>query len=349
MALDPATGDLWATENGPLSMDEINRIEPGMNGGWRRIVGPDSRHPAGEEHLFTMPGGGSFYSDPEFSWFQPIGVTSIVFALGSALGANYDSHALVGDNNNGQLYALPLDEARENFDFSAFPDLEDLVADGLDGTERDQLLFGEGFGIVTDLAIGPDGALYVASLTEGAIYRIAAACPDTPSECRKPVAPGRATVAITNESGGERDRLVWKWRPGAATTTADFADPTATDDYTFCLYDGSGLMTRARIEAGADCAGKPCWRATADGYRMKDKTAAFGGIERLTLRGGAEGKASIILRGRGENLDPPDLTNLMSPFTLELRHGSGTECWSATYSFPPERRHTATKFRDRAD
>ena len=33
-ALDPATGDLWVTEMGPLGGDELNRIERGANYGW---------------------------------------------------------------------------------------------------------------------------------------------------------------------------------------------------------------------------------------------------------------------------------------------------------------------------
>ncbi len=34
-------------------------------------------------------------------------------------------------------------------------------------------LFGEGFGGITDLKLGPDGYLYVLSIGNGALYRIA--------------------------------------------------------------------------------------------------------------------------------------------------------------------------------
>jgi hypothetical protein len=37
--------------------------------------------------------------------------------------------------------------------------------------ELDELTFGSGFGVVTDIQIGPDRALYVLSLN-GALYRI---------------------------------------------------------------------------------------------------------------------------------------------------------------------------------
>jgi len=34
LAFDPLTGELWDTENGPTSYDEINLVLPGMNSGW---------------------------------------------------------------------------------------------------------------------------------------------------------------------------------------------------------------------------------------------------------------------------------------------------------------------------
>jgi len=170
MALDPITGFLWDTENGPGSYDEVNRVPAGMNSGWEQIMGPDALDPQGPGDLFDMPGAGSTYDDPEFSWFDTNAPTSIVFPVGSSLGASYDTAALVGDNNSGQIYRFPLDASRTGFDFSSFPALQDLVAD--DNSERDLLSIGSGFGAITDLEIGPDGALYVVSLAQGRIVRI---------------------------------------------------------------------------------------------------------------------------------------------------------------------------------
>jgi aldose sugar dehydrogenase len=34
MAIDPITGYLWDTENGPSMYDEINLVRPGFNSGW---------------------------------------------------------------------------------------------------------------------------------------------------------------------------------------------------------------------------------------------------------------------------------------------------------------------------
>src|SRR4029077_15403636 len=72
LAFDPVTGQLWDTENGPTSYDEINLVSPGFNSGWNQIMGPDSRAPLGTADLFNVPGGASSYSDPEYSWLSPV-------------------------------------------------------------------------------------------------------------------------------------------------------------------------------------------------------------------------------------------------------------------------------------
>lgn len=43
MAFDHVSGQLWATENADDAFSEINRVVPGMNGGWIQIAGPLAR------------------------------------------------------------------------------------------------------------------------------------------------------------------------------------------------------------------------------------------------------------------------------------------------------------------
>jgi len=43
MAFDPVSGFLWDTENADDAYSELNRIIPGMNGGWVQFAGPISR------------------------------------------------------------------------------------------------------------------------------------------------------------------------------------------------------------------------------------------------------------------------------------------------------------------
>ncbi len=179
LAIDPVTGRLWDTENGPGSYDEINLVAPGFNSGWTPLMGPDARDAQGVGQLFAMPGGASAYSDPEFSWQSPVAVTAIVFPAGGALGAAYEDVALVGDFNHGQLYRLPLDATRTGFDLGDVEGLADLVADS--AAERDRLRLGRGFGGIADLEPAPDGSLYIVSVGHGAIYRLRARHPPTPT------------------------------------------------------------------------------------------------------------------------------------------------------------------------
>lgn len=165
LAFDPATDRLWDTENGPVFFDEINLVDPGFNSGWDAIMGPDTNDIA-DTDLVLLPG--SSYSDPEFSFLDTIGITSIVFLFGSALGPEYDDSVIVGDNNTGSLYRLTLNEERDGFVLGG--NLADLVAQNQ--AEANQLRFGTGFGVTTDLRIGPDGALYALSIS-GDVRRIA--------------------------------------------------------------------------------------------------------------------------------------------------------------------------------
>lgn len=167
MAFDPVTDDLWMTENGPGSFDEINLIEPGFNSGWEKLMGPDARNANNVTNLFSI--SGSHYADPKFSWLNPVGPTAIVFLDSTSLGEQYENDAFVGDINNGNLYRFSLNATRNGFLFSG-AGLADLVADS--NAELDETIIGQGFAGITDLKVGPDGRLYVVSFGDGKIYAI---------------------------------------------------------------------------------------------------------------------------------------------------------------------------------
>ena len=75
----------------------------------------------------------------------------------------------------GHLFRFDLTRDRKAIDVDD-PLLEDGVADNLhkwEGTESESLLFGRNFGTATDIQTGPDGDLYVVSLSKGTVYEIA--------------------------------------------------------------------------------------------------------------------------------------------------------------------------------
>jgi len=212
MTFDPKKGDLWTTENGGRSFDEVNRVKPGFNGGWVQIMGPVSRvqefkqieisvgfganGPTGlqqmrflptsiadtpdeaKDRLFRIPG--SHLIDPEFSWKQVVPPAALGFIDGDGLGKQYDGDLIVGSavarsTNAGHLYRFRLNGGRTHLKFDD-PLLKDKVADNLVlddfETEGNEILFGSDFGIVTHIETGVDGALYLVSPSAGSIRKI---------------------------------------------------------------------------------------------------------------------------------------------------------------------------------
>jgi aldose sugar dehydrogenase len=167
MDFDPITGRLWDTENGPRSNDEINLVEPGFNSGWADIMGMASEE-FDFDDLVDFGGRGS-YSDPEFVWTQSVAPTAIEFLTSSKLGTQYRNDMFVADFNEGRIYRFDLNPQRTGLVLSGA--LADRIADP--DSETQSVIFGEGFGGVTDLKVGlGDGYLYVLSIRNGALYKI---------------------------------------------------------------------------------------------------------------------------------------------------------------------------------
>ena len=163
---DPLTKNLWDTENGAGSNDEINIVQPGFNSGWVQVQGkapPDFDY----SQLFTFDGKG-IYHDPEFSWHDTTGPTKILFLNSSKLGKNYENDVFVSDIHHGRIFHFKMNANRTSLALQG--PLVDRVADT--GNETNGLIFGSNFGGISDMEVGPDGYLYVVSLGRGTIYKI---------------------------------------------------------------------------------------------------------------------------------------------------------------------------------
>jgi aldose sugar dehydrogenase len=171
---DPLTTTLWDTENGPGFGDEINLVQPGFNSGWNEVQGIWPREGGPSEDIILNPedllefGGKAKYSAPEFTWIPTIGPTALKFLNSDKLGMQYQNDIFIGDVRNGRIYHFDLNEARTGLVLQE--PLDDKVVD--DDGENEDIVFGEGFGSISDLEVGPDGYLYVVSIALGGIYRI---------------------------------------------------------------------------------------------------------------------------------------------------------------------------------
>ena len=189
---DPVTEKLWLTENGPKFGDEINLAEPGFNSGSDKIFGiwrvneegKKLQTDGGKEGEYVTVGnnpkdlvyfeGKGHYSPPAFTWDKSVAPTALLFLNSKNLGDKYENDMFVG-SVDGQIFHFDLNDNRTGLLLNGV--LEDKIA--ADDTEFADILFAEGFSIITDLKQGPDGNLYVVSGLKqsksenlGAVYRI---------------------------------------------------------------------------------------------------------------------------------------------------------------------------------
>ena len=148
LCVDPSTGALWETENGPGSDDEVNRIRAGGNYGWPDQLGP---------------GGEPVFIDPVLDF------PDVIVPTGCAV---WHGDLYFGAYGTGLLYRLSL------------PATVDAHAD----------VIGDLGAGVTDLQVGPDGDLYVA--TSDAIWKVAGTGSPEPT-----TSPTAAPPSDTSGSG----------------------------------------------------------------------------------------------------------------------------------------------------
>ena len=189
---DPLTGYLWDTENGPAFGDEINLVKPGFNSGWAKKQGVwsiinssqlavdpppgiergyhflDDPQIANAYERFVNFNGKGKYSDPEFTWNYPVGVTSIEFFNSDKLGEEYKNDLFIGTFNDGLIYNFDLNNDRTQLVLNG--ELQDKVAET--NEQLQDAIFGKNMDSITDLETGPDGYLYVLSIGEGKVWRI---------------------------------------------------------------------------------------------------------------------------------------------------------------------------------
>jgi glucose/arabinose dehydrogenase len=164
LCVDPHTGELWETENGPDVDDEVNLIEAGANYGWPQVTGR-----AGDDD----------FTDPVVVFPDTIAVTGCAVVDGDLYFGSFD----------GRLWRLPARERDTG-------DVQEVAS------------FPQG---VTDVALGPDGLLYIATAdsiwTMEPFGRGAAASTSTPAASRPTATSAPAAPDEPSDGSSARDLI----------------------------------------------------------------------------------------------------------------------------------------------
>jgi glucose/arabinose dehydrogenase len=78
ITIHPQTGEVWASEHGPLGGDEVNIIKPGANYGWPLVT--FGRNYDGSS--ITTETARAGMEQPRFYWVPSLGITNILFYTG---------------------------------------------------------------------------------------------------------------------------------------------------------------------------------------------------------------------------------------------------------------------------
>lgn len=131
-------------------------------------------------------------------------------------------------------------------------------------------------------------------------------------------------------------QLTWKWKGGDGVALGDLGDPTAVTDYQLCVFDDSGAAPAVLFGAAAPaaaCGVEPCWKAQSTrGFQFRNRTGAGDGLTSVVLKTGAAGKASVVVKGKGDGLTDRPLGVPAPPFALPLRiqlQAAGGACFEA--------------------
>jgi glucose/arabinose dehydrogenase len=82
----------------------------------------------------------------------------------------YRNDMFVGEVHNGRIYHFDLNDDRTEL---ALPNsLAAMFVASRNATGINKIIFGQGFGGITDLTVGPDGYLYILSIGQGKVFRI---------------------------------------------------------------------------------------------------------------------------------------------------------------------------------
>lgn len=164
-----------------------------------------------------------------------------------------------------------------------------------------------------------------------------------PSGCRT---AGKAILLIKSNGTASKNKLVWKWLKGAATSFADFGTelgvPSGTAAYTLCVYDNTSAVLGVTIPDNS-----PDWSVIGanKGYKYKDPSGANDGVQKVQLKAGAAGKAKELVKGKGSNVPSAVLGSLPLPVTAQLVNTENSICYTTSFGMANVKKNSTSQFK----
>jgi glucose/arabinose dehydrogenase len=141
----PISGEIWATEHGPMGGDELNILTAGSNYGWPLVTYGVDYSGAVVSEITSAPG----IMEPVYQWTPSNAICPLTF-VDSDLFTEWKYDLIAGALAYEELIHLEIEN----------------------GKVINQEIILKGFGRIRDLKFGPDGALYVLLNQPDEILRI---------------------------------------------------------------------------------------------------------------------------------------------------------------------------------
>ena len=152
--------------------------------------------------------------------------------------------------------------------------------------------------------------------------------------------PGKGKLLIKDKDPagmGGNDKVIYQWLKGPMLNQSDFGNPASGGtDILVCVYANNALVSKFKAPAGAP------WEAlSTKGYSYKDGAGTNGGLQKIQLKGGADGKSKISVKAKGGNIQMPGLPlNDSTNVTVQVVRGDNSACWQTVFPGPGNKNDT---------
>jgi len=164
----------------------------------------------------------------------------------------------------------------------------------------------------------------------GTVDPVCLGCPVSPlAGCG---AAEKGELTLREGRGVHRNsRLSWSWEIGSIDIS-ELGDPTLDTRYHICLYADDELIQEATVEPGTG------WDVLKNGFVFVSGKGNEAGITRLRVEA-SDRKATILVRGEGDNLVVPDLPlDYDTSVLIQLGNDAegSSDCWETELLAPAD-------------